>query len=249
MKKATLIKQEVNQNTADAEKEYNKIFDDAWNYLISSNKGNRKRIEANFELGKMLSEKLDEGKYGDRIIKRLAFDLTKKIQYIVYPMRLYECIKVSNNFEGINNIWDLEKKIGVEITWTFLIKLCFRKNPKADTSQNDTSSDSNNKFSHEEIEHEFISNNTKLIEGLKRIIDCDEITCSIIPLIEARKIHLLNVKPSESGQVLECVVVVSESTHSQIHQDVFKENEIQMVINKRNAVFAEKFILSNSQKS
>lgn len=246
MIKTITIKQDI-QITSDAEKEYNTILDEALNYLINSNKGNRKRIEANFELGKMLSEKLAEGKYGDGIVKILAYDLSKKMQYKVYPMRLYECIKVSQHFETINYIWDLEKKVGVEITWTFLIKLCSRKDPKTDPSQNNTPVDSTKTVSHEEIEHEFISNHIVLIEGLKRVIDCDEITCSVIP-IEDRKIHLLDKKTFEIGQILECVVVVSESTHSQIHEGVFKENEIQQVINKRNADFAEKFILSNSQK-
>ena len=87
-----------------------------------------KLIDANFQIGALVSTLMDEAQYGEGAVLKLSHDLSKKRGYTVYPQRLYECARVYKTFEGdIQKVWSLERKLQSKINWSYLVRNCVKE--------------------------------------------------------------------------------------------------------------------------
>jgi len=80
------------------------------------------RIALNLELGEIVGRVLKNAKYGDRSIEKLAADISTRRGRTVYPQRLYEAYEVWSTVGSIDKVYEIQKKIGEDITWNWLVK-------------------------------------------------------------------------------------------------------------------------------
>ena len=107
---------------------YDEILEKADTLLKSADVFTNKLIDANFEVGALVSALMNEAQYGEGAVLKLASDLARKKGYTVYPQRLYECARVYKAFEGdIHKIWSLEKKMQVKVSWSYLVRNCTKE--------------------------------------------------------------------------------------------------------------------------
>lgn len=107
---------------------YDEILEKADTLLRVADTFTNRLIIANFQIGALVSALMDEAQYGEGAVLKLAYDLTGRKGYTVYPQRLYECARVYRTFEGdIQRIWNLERKIQFKVSWSYLARNCTKE--------------------------------------------------------------------------------------------------------------------------
>lgn len=89
------------------------------------NKTHKEIIESKFQLGKIVYEIIQSRKYGENAVSKFAEEISKRLNKIISPQRLYEAARLYSTFQGdIQKIWELEKVFPVPLTYSLIIKKC-----------------------------------------------------------------------------------------------------------------------------
>lgn len=111
-----------------ADSTYQSAFSEIKAQMLIDDQSLNKSIEARFAIGKIVCALQESKTHGDEAVKKLSADLTTSLQYTVHPQRLWECGRVYKTFGGdINKIWDLEKKLQVKLTWSYILNNCTKE--------------------------------------------------------------------------------------------------------------------------
>lgn len=102
--------------------EYLAILEEFSNLIVLAGRSRWELIRHNFEMGKKVTALRLDAKYGDKIIPRLAKDLSQRNGKSVFPTDLYQYGTVFKHFGSIDKIEELENKSANGISWHFLVQ-------------------------------------------------------------------------------------------------------------------------------
>jgi hypothetical protein len=86
------------------------------------NKAEGRVIENRLKLGQVILDLMLDASYGERVIPRLAYDLSALLGYKVLHQRLYEYARAARVFSDINAVY--ERAGTRDVTWQDVMILC-----------------------------------------------------------------------------------------------------------------------------
>lgn len=142
---------------------YNEIVRTCVTLIDAASDSEIKKIEANLRLGEMVAEVLKVATYGSRAVEKLAVAISKTRGKTVYPQRLYEAYEVWDTVRTMDKVYEIQKKLGEDITWNWLVKNAVKGFDK------ENNKDVKNEKIQKTLKH--IENAVEKIETLDRVKD------------------------------------------------------------------------------
>lgn len=116
----------------EADNDYQNILADCSRLIDLSSRSRWDLIKHNFELGKNVSVLLEDTRYGEKTIAKLAKDISARLGKQIFPSQLYECGVVFRHFGSFSKIEKIEKQSANQISWHFLLQSANREKEEAE---------------------------------------------------------------------------------------------------------------------
>ena len=81
-------------------------------------------INKKFEIGRIVSEVIKKGVYGENAVGNLSQEISAQLGKNISPTRLYEAARFFETFKTTEKIREVEKDVNIPLSYSFIIRNC-----------------------------------------------------------------------------------------------------------------------------